>query len=462
MPCWYYEKEDFLRTPSICDGIDPQTEKRYRREGARFILELSTRLHLRYDTWATAIVFFHRFYMCHSFKAFPRNVTAACCLMLAGKVEETPKKCRDIIRVARSILPPQHYATFGDDPREEVMMYERVLLKTIKFDLQVTHPYGFLLQYAKRFKGPQDKIKEIVQMAWSFINDSLETTLCLQWEPEIIACAVLYLATRMKSFNVTDWQGKSRSDQSWYECFVEGMTVDVMEDICHRILDIYSNVKSDDEVAATTNNVTTSISAVVPPVPSVGMKRKAENTPSPPPPPPPPSLPSSSSSHSKTEKAVAPALQQQSNNHNSSGGAFSTTTTSLVTSIPSAVTATTSAAQPPSLVWSQPVPAAFSTLIPPPPQLPTTYPPMAFAAAVVPTAPPLPPGIPLAPTMPPPPPPLPPAVLSTAAPPPHVPGAPWPPMAPPPGLLGVSLVPPPAPTYPPPMPPPPSTHHTLP
>ncbi|VDD82064.1 unnamed protein product [Mesocestoides corti] len=226
MPCWYYEKEELIRTPSFLDGVDQETETRYRREGARFILDLSNRLHLRYDTWATAIVFFHRFYMCHSFKAFPRHLTAACCLMLAGKVEETPKKCRDIIRTARELLPPEIFATFGSDPRVKMMMYERVLLKTIKFDLQVSHPYTFLLQYAKRLKGDSEKIKEIVQMAWSFINDSLETTLCLQWEPEIVACAVLYLATRMKTW------------PCWWECFVEGMSV---EDICHKILDIYSD-----------------------------------------------------------------------------------------------------------------------------------------------------------------------------------------------------------------------------
>ncbi|KAM7534181.1 hypothetical protein Aperf_G00000111023 [Anoplocephala perfoliata] len=297
MPCWYFEKEDFLRTPSAYDGIDQQTENQYRRDGARFILDLSTRLHLRYDTWATAIVFFHRFYMCHSFKAFPRHVTAACCLMLAGKVEETPKKCRDIIRMARSILSPELFATFGSDPREEVMMHERVLLKTIKFDLQVTHPYSFLLQYAKRFRGPQDKIKEIVQMAWSFINDSLETTLCLQWEPEIVACAVLYLATRMKSFQVTDWQGKGRSDQPWWECFVEGMTVEVMEDICHRILDIYADGKSGEDVTAPSTS-TAPTHSITPSQPSssVGMKSRTQRTPSPPPPPPPPPQPSTTSS----------------------------------------------------------------------------------------------------------------------------------------------------------------------
>ncbi|KAM7534307.1 hypothetical protein Aperf_G00000110486 [Anoplocephala perfoliata] len=313
MPCWYFEKEDFLRTPSAYDGIDQQTENQYRRDGARFILDLSTRLHLRYDTWATAIVFFHRFYMCHSFKAFPRHVTAACCLMLAGKVEETPKKCRDIIRMARSILSPELFATFGSDPREEVMMHERVLLKTIKFDLQVTHPYSFLLQYAKRFRGPQDKIKEIVQMAWSFINDSLETTLCLQWEPEIVACAVLYLATRMKSFQVTDWQGKGRSDQPWWECFVEGMTVEVMEDICHRILDIYADGKSGEDVTAPSTS-TAPTHSITPSQPSssVGMKSRTQRTPSPPPPPPPPPQPSTTSSSFEHSGENMSNIQQRS------------------------------------------------------------------------------------------------------------------------------------------------------
>ena len=32
--------------------------------------------------------------MFHSFKKFHRHVTATCCLFLAGKVEETPKKCK--------------------------------------------------------------------------------------------------------------------------------------------------------------------------------------------------------------------------------------------------------------------------------------------------------------------------------------------------------------------------------
>jgi Cyclin, N-terminal domain len=41
---------------------------------------------LGYSTIHTAIVYLHRFYMFHSFKTFPRYVTACSCLFLAGKV----------------------------------------------------------------------------------------------------------------------------------------------------------------------------------------------------------------------------------------------------------------------------------------------------------------------------------------------------------------------------------------
>ena len=85
--------------------------------------------------------------------------------------------------------------------QEEVMTMERILLQTIKFDLQVEHPYGILLKFAKVLKGnlntlcgiwlkvkfttkhgmgwlmfvfstgDKEKIQKLVQMAWTFIND---------------------------------------------------------------------------------------------------------------------------------------------------------------------------------------------------------------------------------------------------------------------------------------------------
>ncbi|KAI4500188.1 hypothetical protein M0802_004605 [Mischocyttarus mexicanus] len=244
MPCWYYEKKELRNTPSAHDGIDYDTECRYRKEGARFIIDTGTKMDLGYNTMATGVVYFHRFYMSHSFKNFPRYVTACCCLLLAGKVEETPKKCKDIIKTAKSLLTEEKFMTFGEYPKEEVMTLERILLQTIKFDLQVEHPYSYLLKYAKCLKGDKGKLQKMVQMAWTFVNDSLCTTLSLQWEPEIIAVALMYLAGKLSKFEVLDWNGRQPRHLRWWDMFVEDVTMDLLEDICHQVLDLYSQANN--------------------------------------------------------------------------------------------------------------------------------------------------------------------------------------------------------------------------
>lgn len=126
--------------------------------------------------------------------------------------------------------------SFGDDPKEEVITMERILLKTIKFDLQVDHPYRFLIEYAKCLKSNGTTPKEqVVQKAWNFINDSLETTLCLQWEPEIIAVAMMYLACKISKYEVADWKGRTPDHQKWWDMFVKDITKGVLDDICHQV-----------------------------------------------------------------------------------------------------------------------------------------------------------------------------------------------------------------------------------
>lgn len=252
MPCWYFDKAELVNTPSFRDGIDSEREARYRREGARFLMGCGNNMGLRYDTMATGVVFFHRFYMFHSFNEFPRFIMAACCLFLAGKVEETPKKCKDIVRASKSFseaTPEFKKCTdsFTDETIKELMTYEKILLQTIKFDLQVDHPYGYLLKYAKTLKGDQEQIRAMVQMAWTFINDSYSTTICLQWEPEIIAIALMHLTSKMSKFEITDWIDKKESSfkQNWWDQFVEDLDIQILEDICHQILDLYARPKQE-------------------------------------------------------------------------------------------------------------------------------------------------------------------------------------------------------------------------
>lgn len=240
---WYYEKKELKATPSSREGIPYETEKRYRAEGARFIIECGKEMSLGHNTVATGVVYFHRFYMVHSFRSFPRYVTACCCLFLAGKVEETPKKCKDIIKTAKGLLSDVKFQSFGEDPKEEVMTLERILLQTIKFDLQVDHPYGFLVKYAKSLKGDNAKLQKLVQMAWNFVNDSLSTTICLQWEPEVIGIALIHLASKLSKFTISDWNGRQSHHLRWWDMFVD-VEMEVLEDICHQMLDFYQKAQA--------------------------------------------------------------------------------------------------------------------------------------------------------------------------------------------------------------------------
>ncbi len=105
MPNWYWEKKELRATPSqvasthvqsssarpgvgappggigaaAANKIDYETEMRYRREGARFIIELGKKLNLSHNTMATGAVYFHRFYMFHSFVDFPKYVRIHSC-----------------------------------------------------------------------------------------------------------------------------------------------------------------------------------------------------------------------------------------------------------------------------------------------------------------------------------------------------------------------------------------------
>ena len=95
---------------------------------------------------ATAIVFYHRFYSRKSYDSYDRFRIATTCLFLAGKVEETPKKIKDVVIEA---YKAQHQKPTGPEPeskefwalKEEILVCERILLQTLDFDLTVEHAY---------------------------------------------------------------------------------------------------------------------------------------------------------------------------------------------------------------------------------------------------------------------------------------------------------------------------------
>lgn len=248
---WIFETEQLLRTPSS-DKFAMVDEVKLRVEGARFIHTLgSDCLKLHYCTVTTGSVFFQRFYMFHSLADFPVYPMAATCLFLAGKVEETPKKSNDIVKFSKTILGEEKFKQFGDDPKEEILTLERILLQTLRFDLEVEHPYDHLIKYVKHFtvvkKDAEGNIiersetthKGLLQSAWTFLNDSRGTTVCLRYEPEIVAIAMLYLACKTGSYAIVDWENRQPDHKHWWDVYVENLSEEILGEICHLVLDLY-------------------------------------------------------------------------------------------------------------------------------------------------------------------------------------------------------------------------------
>lgn len=73
----------------------------------------------------------------------------------------------------------------------------------------------------------------------NFVNDSLSTTVCLQWEPEIIAVALIHLASKLSKFTVDDWTGRQPTHLRWWDMFISDVTMEILEGICHEVLDLY-------------------------------------------------------------------------------------------------------------------------------------------------------------------------------------------------------------------------------
>ena len=83
----------------------------------------------------------------------------------------------------------------------------------------------------------QNKTFITFQQSWNFTNDSLQTTLCLQWEPEIIAISMIFLSAKLAKVDVL------AASTKWWEKFIPDLSMELIESVCHSVLDIYQSSK---------------------------------------------------------------------------------------------------------------------------------------------------------------------------------------------------------------------------
>ncbi|KAI3443614.1 hypothetical protein Pfo_000279 [Paulownia fortunei] len=198
---FYLTDEQLKNSPSSKDGIDEATETTLRIYGCDLIQESGILLKLPQAVMATGQVLFHRFYCKKSFARFNVKRVAASCVWLASKLEESPRKARQVLIVfhrmecRRENLPIEHLDTSSKkyvDLKADLIRTERHLLKEMGFICHVEHPHKFISNYLATLETPP----ELRQEAWNLANDSLRTTLCVRFKSEVVACGVVYAAAR--------------------------------------------------------------------------------------------------------------------------------------------------------------------------------------------------------------------------------------------------------------------------
>lgn len=200
---FYITPEQSLNTPSRRDGISERTERQLRAYAGELMQEATILLKLPQVVYSTGSVLFHRFFSRHSLKKYNVRLYAMACVYLAAKTEEHVRKMREFLAVflnmkqRREGLTKEYYdvqSTAYMEAKAGLTKAERVVLRELGFVVHVEHPHKFISSFLS-FLGLQ-RNKPLTQLAWSLMNDSMRTDLCVRLKPEAIACGCIYMASR--------------------------------------------------------------------------------------------------------------------------------------------------------------------------------------------------------------------------------------------------------------------------
>merc|ERR1712150_433343 len=233
-------REKLASSPSSNDGLAEDTELQIRSLGCELIQLAGKLLKLPQVAMATGCVLFQRFFYAKSLVRYPFDHVAMACIGLASKIEESPRRVRDIINVfhhikqvrnGRTIQPmvlDQNYISL----KNQVIKAERRVLKELGFCVHVKHPHKIIVMYLRWLEAGENM--ELQQMSWNFMNDSLRTDVFVRYAPETIATACIYLSARKLKVPLP-------KNPSWFD--VLGVEEDDIKDCCYRIMCLYDKKK---------------------------------------------------------------------------------------------------------------------------------------------------------------------------------------------------------------------------
>ncbi|NXB71278.1 CCNL1 protein, partial [Donacobius atricapilla] len=191
---------------------------------------------------ATGQVLFQRFFYTKSFVKHSMEHVSMACVHLASKIEEAPRRIRDVINVFHRLrhlrekkkpvplILDQEYVNL----KNQIIKAERRVLKELGFCVHVKHPHKIIVMYLQVLECERNQ--HLVQTSWNYMNDSLRTDVFVRFQPESIACACIYLAARTLEIPLPN-------RPHWFLLF--GATEEEIQEICLKILQLYTRKKVD-------------------------------------------------------------------------------------------------------------------------------------------------------------------------------------------------------------------------
>ncbi|XP_072282920.1 cyclin-L2 isoform X2 [Pyxicephalus adspersus] len=191
---------------------------------------------------ATGQVLLQRFFYSKSFVKHSMEHVSMACIHLASKIEEAPRRIRDVINVfhrlrqLREKRKPSPMVLDQDyvNLKNQIIKAERRVLKELGFCVHVKHPHKIIVMYLQVLEC--ERSKHLVQTSWNYMNDSLRTDVFVRFNPETIACACIYLAARTLEISLPN-------RPHWFLLF--GATEEEIQAVCAQILKLYSRKKPD-------------------------------------------------------------------------------------------------------------------------------------------------------------------------------------------------------------------------
>ncbi|KAI8075146.1 cyclin-like protein [Gongronella butleri] len=204
----------------------------------KFIQQVGKKLGFPQTTISTSQALYHRYCLYNGARDVQSLDVCITALFVGSKMEESIKKLKDIYVVAHAVRYPKNPELDPEKVSEErlarICECERQMLETLSFNFHVSHPYNYIVKFAKLLqKELNTDAKAMAKKAYFLAIDSYRTQLCLEYPSHTIATGCLYLACLLQP-DVYQWLETS---EFWAQhCLSRWADI---EEIAQRILDVY-------------------------------------------------------------------------------------------------------------------------------------------------------------------------------------------------------------------------------